>query len=257
MSHQMVFAVTFVAGLFIGMLLSLKAGRWLGARHKRDGEEAGAGFGAVEGAVFGLLGLLIAFTFSGARDRFDARRTLIAEEANAAEAAYMYVDVLPPEIQQRERQLIRQYLDVRIAIYRKLPDFAYDSTAMKRSEELRKQIWSEALEAQRAGSLPANAPLYPALVWMFEVGNSRIVAHLTHAPGMIFAVLVVLAFACALLAGYGMSRSKTRSWMHTLGFAAVLAISVYVILDLEYPRGGLINIDSYDQILINVRKAMD
>ncbi len=92
---------------------------------------------------------------------------------------------------------------------------------------------------------------------MFDVGNLRVVAHQTHTPGMIFAVLIVLAFACALMAGYGMSRSKRRSWMHTLGFAAILAISVYVILDLEYPRAGLIKIDSYDQVLINVRKAMD
>jgi len=68
---------------------------------------------------------------------------------------------------------------------------------------------------------------------------------------------MVLAFACALLAGYGMSRSKTRSWMHTLGFALILAISVYVILDLEYPRAGLIQLEAYDQILIDARKAMD
>ena len=92
---------------------------------------------------------------------------------------------------------------------------------------------------------------------MFDLGNLRIVAHQTHSPGMIYAVLVVLAFACALLAGYGMSRSKARSWTHTLGFAAILAISVYVILDLEYPRAGLIKLDSYDQVLIEARKGME
>lgn len=257
MSQQLVFAVTFVACLFTGMLLLLEGGRRFGIHHNHDKEEEGAGFGAVEGAVFGLLGLLIAFTFSGASDRFDARRTLIAEEANAAEAAYMYVGQLPSDMQSLERELIRQYLDVRIAIYRKLPDFDYDGTEERRSEELRKQIWNGALAAEHTGSLEASAPLYPALMRMFDVGNLRVVAHQTHTPGMIFAVLIVLAFACALMAGYGMSRSKRRSWMHTLGFAAILAISVYVILDLEYPRAGLIKIDSYDQVLINVRKAMD
>ncbi len=128
MSQQLVFAVTFVACLFTGMLLLLEGGRRFGIHHNHDKEEEGAGFGAVEGAVFGLLGLLIAFTFSGASDRFDARRTLIAEEANAAEAAYMYVGQLPSDMQSLERELIRQYLDVRIAIYRKLPDFDYDGT---------------------------------------------------------------------------------------------------------------------------------
>jgi hypothetical protein len=164
---------------------------------------------------------------------------------------------VPAETQPSERELIRQYLDVRLAIYRKLPDFDYNGAEMRRSDELRKQIWNEALAADHAGSLPSNAPLYPALVRMFDVGNLRIVAHQTRSPGMRFAVLIVLAFACALLAGYGMSRSKTRSWMHTVGFAAILAISVYVILDLEYPRAGLIKIDFYDQVLIDVRKAMD
>jgi hypothetical protein len=257
MSQQLVFTVAFVACLFAGILLLLEAGRRFGIRRKHDREEEGAGFGAVEGAVFGLLGLLIAFTFSGAADRFNARRTLIADEANAAEAAYMYVGMLPAETQLSERKLIRQYLDVRLAIYRKLPNFDHDGAEMRRSEELRKQIWNEALAGQQAGSLHSGAPIYPALVRMFEVGNLRIVALQTHSPGMIFAVLIVLAFACALLAGYGMSRGRTRSWMHTLGFAAILAISVYVILDLEYPRAGLIKIDSYDQVLIDVRKAME
>lgn len=135
------FAVTLVAGLFAGMLLLLEAGRRFGIRRKHDKEEEGAGFAAVEGAVFGLLGLLIAFTFSGAADRFNGRRTLIAEEANAVEAAYMYVGMLPTKTQASERDMIRQYLDVHLAIYRKLHNFDYDSTNMRRSEELRKQIW--------------------------------------------------------------------------------------------------------------------
>ena len=115
MSQRLVFTATFIACLFAGILLLLETGRRLGIRRKHGREEEGAGFGAVEGAVFGLLGLLIAFTFSGASDRFNARRTLIAEEANAAEAAYMYVSMLPAEAHPSERELIRQYLDVRLA----------------------------------------------------------------------------------------------------------------------------------------------
>ena len=98
------------------------------------------------------------------------------------------------------------------------------------------------LAAREVSTLESNAPLLPSLVRLFEVGNLRLVANHTHAPGMIFAVLMVLAFACALLAGYGMSRSKTRSWIHTVGFALILSISVYVILDLEYPRAGSSNL---------------
>ena len=256
MSHHFLFSLTFVGCLCIGILILLEIGRRLGRLGKHDQEE-GAGFGAVEAAVFGLLGLLIAFTFSGAADRFNTRRSLIADEANAAEAAYMYADMLVPETQRRMQEELRQYLDARIAIYRKLPDIDNSSPELLRSEELRKLIWTEALAARGVSTLESNAPLLPALVRLFEVGNLRLVANQTHAPGMVLAVLMVLAFACALLAGYGMSRSKTRSWMHTLGFALILAISVYVILDLEYPRAGLIQLDAYDQILIDARKAMD
>ena len=252
LNQQVLFSLSFVVCLFIAMVLVLEAGRRLGRRSRHEADNTGTGFGAVEGAVFGLLGLLIAFSFSGASNRFNARRALIAEEANAAEAAYMYVDLLPEGIQTNVRDLIREYLDLRIAIYRRLPNFEYDSPEMKRSEELRKRIWSL---ATRAGPEPNEAVL-AALMRMFEDGNLRIDAHKTHAPGVLYGVLVIFSLACALLAGYGMSSSKARSWTHIFGFALILAISVYLILDLEHPRAGLINIESYDQVLVNARNAM-
>ena len=85
--HFMLTAVLTAAGLFTGVLLFLELGRRIGLRRLRqDGD--GAGAGAVEGAVFALLGLLIAFTFSGAAGRFEDRRTLIVDEANAVGTAY-------------------------------------------------------------------------------------------------------------------------------------------------------------------------
>src|SRR5437867_6093475 len=82
MSHA-VTVFLFTVGLFFGMLLFLEIGRRIGIRRmKEDGGTAGEGVGAVDGAVFALLGLLIAFTFSGASARFDTRRQLIVEETN-------------------------------------------------------------------------------------------------------------------------------------------------------------------------------
>src|SRR5206468_4373221 len=66
--------VLLAGGLFFGMLLLIELGRRVGNRHlAKDPEGARAGVGAIEGAVFALLGLLIAFTFSGAASRFDTR----------------------------------------------------------------------------------------------------------------------------------------------------------------------------------------
>ena len=97
MSHAVtVFVFTF--GLFLGMLLFLEIGRRIAVRRMReDTGTAGEGVGAVDGAVFALLGLLIAFTFSGASSRFDTRRQLIVEETNDIGTAYLRLDLLPAD----------------------------------------------------------------------------------------------------------------------------------------------------------------
>ena len=96
--HSTLFSVYVAAGLFIGMLCLLEVGRRVGQRRREaDTEGARAGVGVIDGAVFALLGLLLAFTFSGAAARFDTRRHLIVEEANAIGTAYLRLDLLPPD----------------------------------------------------------------------------------------------------------------------------------------------------------------
>jgi len=73
---------------------------------------------------------------------------------------------------------------------------------------------------------------------------------------VVFVMLALIACAAAFLAGHGMSGSKTRSWVHSIGFAAVLAVTVYIIMDMEYPRMGLIRVDSFDQALVALRQSM-
>jgi hypothetical protein len=65
-----------------------------------------------------------------------------------------------------------------------------------------------------------------------------------------------MVFATALVAGHGMAEGKTRSWLHIAAFAVLLPISIYVILDLEFPRAGLIRIDTVDQVLKDLRVSM-
>ena len=77
-----------------------------------------------------------------------------------------------------------------------------------------------------------------------------------HPPMIIFALLFGLALASSLLVGYGMASSKARNWLHMLGLAFVMAVSVYVILDIEYPRLGFIRVDDFDQALVDLRESM-
>jgi hypothetical protein len=69
---------------------------------------------------------------------------------------------------------------------------------------------------------------------------------------MLFAVALVASF----LAGEGMAGARYRSLSHTLGFAAIMAITIFVILDLEQPRMGLVRVNAFDESLVKLRASM-
>jgi hypothetical protein len=262
MTHVLI-AFSITLGLFLGMLLFLDIGRRIGARRRaQDPEGAGAGTGAVDGAVFALLGLLVAFTFSGAAARFDTRRALIVEEANAIGTAYLRLDVAPASAQPALRDLFRRYVDSRLETYRKfrkLSDLDAAKAELAQSAKLQADIWNQAVAAGRLeGAPPAAAMLLlPALNQMIDITTTRTMAGQIHPPMVIFLMLFGLALASALLAGYGMAGGKSRDWLHMLAFAAVLALAIYVIIDIEYPRLGLIRVDAFDQVLVEVRASMN
>ena len=99
--------------------------------------------------------------------------------------------------------------------------------------------------------------LLPALNAMIDITTTRTMSAQMHPPLIIFVMLAVLALAGAMLVGYSMAGGKSRSWLHIVGFAAVMAASVYVILDIEYPRFGLIRVDAIDQVLVELRQSME
>ncbi len=257
---QIAIALMLAAGLFAGMLMLLEAGRRIGNRRlARDPKGARAGTGAVDGAVFALLGLLIAFTFSGAASRFDARRNLVVEETNAIGTAWLRLDLLPPSAQPALRDLFRRYVDSRLDIYRKLPDVAAAKAELARSIALQGEIWTRAVAAGQMDGAPPPATmlLLPALNQMIDITTTRTMAVQLHPPAVIFIMLTGMALASALLAGYGMAGGQTRSWLHIIGFAAITAVAVYVILDIEFPRLGLIRVDAFDQALVELRASMN
>ncbi len=251
-------AVVFSGGIFLGMLVCLELGRRFGVRQlARDPAGARQGIGAVEGAVFGLLGLLIAFTFSGAASRFDDRRHLIRQEANNIGTAWLRLDLLPATPQDKLRDLFRQYLDSRLEAYAKLPDLDAFKAGLARSGELQSEIWSKAVAACReSGSQPAHMLLLPALNDMFDITTTRSEAMKMHPPKAVFGMLVALAFIASLMAGYGLAGSKARSWIHVIGFVGTMAVTTYVIFDLELPRFGFLNVKEADQVLIDLRESM-
>jgi hypothetical protein len=253
------YAALLAVGLFLGMLVLAEVGRRIGLwRLAQDPKGAEAGVGVVDGAVFALVGLLIAFTFSGAASRFDTRRQLITEETNDIGTAYLRLDLLPLDAQPALREKFRQYIDARLEFYRKLPDVAAAREEFVKANKLQGEIWRQAVAASKAQGASAAAPmlLLPALNAMIDITTTRLMAMQTHPPTIIFVMLFGLTLASSLLVGYGMAGSKKRNWLHTLVLAFVMAASVFVILDIEYPRRGFIRVDAFDQALVELRENM-
>lgn len=252
-------SILIALALLVVTLGCLEAGRRLGLRRAaQDGDGASKGIGAIDGAVFGLLGLLVAFTFSGATARFDNRRELIVQEANAIGTAYLRLDLLQPGERAALRRGFMQYLDTRLEVYRAIPDMAAVHRALERSSEQQSEIWRQAVAACRADPTPVPCSLLlPALNEMFDITTTRTSAHLVHPPTIIYVMLIALAAASSLLAGYAMAESRTRRLVHMASFAATLSIAVYVIVDIEFPRLGLIRVDELDVVLEQLRASMD
>jgi len=249
-------SAVFALAMFVGMLACAEVGRRAARRRAaHDPDGAWHGTGVVDGAIFGLFGLVIAFTFSGAASRFDARRNLIVEEVNAIGTAYLRLDILPVEAQPGLRDSFRRYLDSRIQVYRKYPDAAAVAAELEDVKRAESQIWTQALAAER-NSAPAARLLLPALNQMFDISTKRTMAMNMHPPTAIYAMLFGLALIASTIAGYGMARAESRAWFHVIGLAAVVAIVAYVILDIEHPRLGFIRIDALDRALVELRGNM-
>ena len=245
-------ALPFALAMFIGMLLCLEVGRRLGRRRvNSDSDRAYAGMSIVEGSLFALLGLVLGFSFYGAAARFDQRRALIVEEANDIGTAYLRLDLLAPEAQPALRNLFREYVESRLATYQAVPDVPAVLHHAAKSKELQKQIWRQAVAATTGpGAHPSSAVVtLSAINQMIDITTTRTMAVRMHPPAVFYVLLFVSALICATVAGYGMSAAHRRPWGHSIAFALIICVTVFAIMDVEYPRLGFVRVDSHDQVL--------
>jgi hypothetical protein len=247
-----------LALLFVAMIWMQIAGHRYGLRRTTD-ELFGSseGTAAVEAALYALLGLFVAFTFSGASDRLENRRQLIVEESNAIGTAYLRLDLLPPADQPRLRQEMRRYLESRLAFYGQLLDFHGARAERERADRIQQQIWNDAVAtAARMPDTRVTLLVVPSLNAMFDAADKRYAALKMHLPLAIFIQLLLIALVCAFFAGIGMSKRKRPSYLHMVMFAGVIAVTAYVIINLEYPRVGFGRLRALDAILREQLAAM-
>ena len=249
-------SIGFALALFAVLLGFMQLGRHFAAH--RDASASSRGAVAVEGAIFALMGLLIAFTFSAAQSRLDKRRTLIIDEANAIGTAYLRIDLLPAAAQPGLRDAFRAYTDSRIAYYQKFTDLRAAAAECQHTAALARQIWRDGTAAVKASPDPKVPSLIiPSLNEMIDLEATRVSFRHIHAPVPIFVLLIVMAFACSLFAGVGMGRRELDSRLYPMAFAALLTITVLMIVDIEFPRVGFININALDYLLKDVRAGMN
>lgn len=246
------------AVIFVGML----AFQEIGWRYGRIPRVAAAyakreGAGLMDNAVFGLLGLLIGFTFNGSTARFDHRRELVGKEVNAIGTAWQRIDALPAQLQDSVRVPFRRYVDALVASYgtsAAVSDWLRETPDLARFQS---ETWSRAVEAcvTKEGDA-ARMLLLPGLNDMFGAVEEERFARRIHPPTFIFVILGLTALTSAFLAGFAISTAENRDWIHRIGVAVVISLAVYVILEMEFPRLGLIRVNGADQALVDLRATM-
>jgi hypothetical protein len=252
-------SILFAAGLFVGLLACIRIGWRIGRKRLQTlGEDAQAGLGALDGAVFGLMGLLVAFTFTGAASRFDARRDLVTDHVNAIGTAWLRLDLLAEPEREKARDGFRRYVDTQLEIVGNSGNDEAVLAGMARLSSIQQEIWDILIQAAKNDrTLPLSQVVLPPANDMFDLSTSRFMAAQQHPPVAVFLMLGVLVLVSGLLAGYGMAKAERQSALHLFGFAAIMALSVYLILDIEYPRLGLVRIDSFDRAMIELRESMN
>lgn len=246
-------------GLLLAMLVFIEIGWRSGNAQLRNNPDGlPKGVGIAEGAVFGLLGLVIAFTFSGAATRFEARRHLITEEVNAIGTAYLRIDLLSTEVQPELRELFRRYTTVRATVYSNVTDSAATQAKLAESTALQTAIWQKVVAESRKPETPTPTTmlLLPALNQMIDITSTRVMATENHPPTVVFALLGGLCLIGSLLVGYAMAENRKRNMRHSIAFATILALAAFVIIDLDFPRVGLIRIDAADHMLSDLAATM-
>jgi hypothetical protein len=230
------------------MLVLIELGRRFRIKHKAPQEST-----AIESAIFALFGLLLAFTFSGAVERYDRHRELIVEETNAIDVAYLRLDLLPPAAQPALRQLFRDYTNSRLHLYD-----AVSEEVSPASEHMQREIWKQSVAAAPApgASVDAAKLLLPALNNMIDITHTRKNTFNLHPPEVVFLLLFVFSGGAAFLGGYSMA-VHGRSWFHMFALAIAVTLTIYATLEIEYPRRGLIRLADTDKTLIDLRNSMN
>jgi hypothetical protein len=235
-------------------LLSFEGGFWVGRRRSLRSElEQEIVVRGLVGGMLGLEAFMLAFTFGAAAAHFDARRQAVLDEANSIRTAYLRADFLPEPHRAEIRNLLREYVDVRLEGVRS----GKIEQGIARSEELHNQLWLQATASREKTPSPAFAVQFiQSLNEIFALHSRRVITGLEfRIPNIIWIVLYAITALAAASIGY--HSGLTGRSRPLVALAIILAFSAVILLieDLDRPLYGFLEVSQ--RALVDLQTKMN
>ncbi|MGL4543431.1 MAG: hypothetical protein ACRCUI_13045 [Polymorphobacter sp.] len=228
-----VFLVLQLLACELGFYWHHRATRQLNEKHEA-GEET-----HVLAAALGLLALMIAFTFEMAQGRYEERRALVVEEANAIVATYLQVHLLDQPGRDMMTAELRRYIDIRLTYFDSDGDRTKLAAYDKASEAMHVDLWRTMLVATRPHRSTTVVDLVSEpLLRLIDAQADRRSARVSHVPGEVMQALVIYSLITALTLGYVMGSKRNRHRSASSILFLLTTISIMVTLDLDNPTSG-------------------
>lgn len=229
------------AGILALLLIALEAGFVMGRRTTTDPDaRAGGQVGVVQGAILGLLGLLLAFTFGAAGGRFLERQDLIVQEANAIGTAYLRADLLDEPHKSELRAALQRYTEHRIGVSGRLRK-GVDPATLAEVERLHARIWDAAIAGVTAKSSAIMGVLLPVNE-VIDLHATRLAAGKKRLPPIIMALLMTCSALAVGVTGYACGMGGRRRAPLTVALAILIGGALWITVDLDSPRAGLLQL---------------
>jgi ABC-type multidrug transport system fused ATPase/permease subunit len=245
-----------VSGLFIFMLLAMEMGFRSGRHKKASAAEAITQANAVLASMLGLLALLLAFTFSAALQRYEDRSQTVVAEANAIGTTYLRARLLPGEMRDDVQALLRQYLDVRIQEGRvDATEPELHRSLLQQATLMEAQLWNQALKAAEMDDRPVTSGLFiQSLNELIDTSGTRNAALNRHVPEIVLLLMFGTILMTAATLGYASGIAGHRVTLAAFVLVVLIALVVFLIVDLDRPRRGIIQVSQ--ESLLSLQQSM-
>lgn len=252
-----IFGNQWIFGLTVALvLLALsEIGYRIGLRLYAAKDEARRSqIGGVQGAILGLLGLLLGFTFSMAVNRYETRRDMVLKEANAVGTTWLRAGLLPVAHRAQVKALLRRFVDVRLKYQRLSEDPVQIAEGLRLSAEIENTLWHHAEAAATEAPTPITATFITSLNEMIDTDAERITAHRNRIPSAVWVLLILVAASGCLTSAYGSGAQGARSAFTSVFLPLLISVVIVFIFDLLYPHQGVISISQ--QPLLDLQQTM-